>query len=293
MKKMLFISVLLMWNVWQATARATASPAAVGWGNILVPGLGATFREQPLRGALEAGIEIGLFYGGTFGVREGNFTIDSTVLLPQRGSLFRPLLGQAMQQFGLKLHMFNTFYHYQQASLELQKSDVESRYQQPLYKGSWTDVLSAPFRWKNLSSPYVYCVIAAAAALLAIDYHTTSVSSSTYQPTGVENALFGVNSIGVVPLGSAFGEEPLFRGMMQREFHLYTNSLVVSILMQSALFTSLHPGAALCSSAFGRALLRISGPSLRRGSWPVDCCPFLGGRNQRFFRLSDVSRSAR
>lgn len=233
--------LLVFYVLMSANAMATASPGTVGWGNLFVPGLGATFRGKPLRGLVEAAAEIGLFYGGTYGVREGAFFIDSTIILPQRGHLDRPLVGQIMQQFALKLHMYNTFYNYQQASLALQNTEVEKRYQQPLYKGSWSDVLIAPFRWKNLSNPYVYSVLGAALVYLTASYHFSDVKRESYVPTGMEDALFGVNSAVVVPFGSAFGEEVLFRGMMQREFHLYTGSLATAILLQTACFTVLHP----------------------------------------------------
>ena len=217
------------------------SPAAVGWGNLMVPGLGATLRGEPGRGLIEAFTELSLFYGGTFGVREGAFTIDSTVVLPDHNTLLRPLLGQTMQQFGLKIHMYDTFYNYQQACRAMADSDRERSNPQPLYQGSWSDTLLAPFRWQNLSSPWVFGVLLASAAALLYDYHTTPVTRSTYQATPVENTLEGLNSMLVIPIGSSFGEEVLFRGFMLRELRGYTGSLVFSDLLQASVFMLLHP----------------------------------------------------
>jgi membrane protease YdiL (CAAX protease family) len=226
---------------------AAPSPAGIGWGNLIVPGLGATFRDRSIQGAIEAIAEIGLFFGATFGVSEGQFTIDTNILLnpSTKGNrtLLGPTLGQSFQQIGLKAHMFNTFYHYQQASIEQMASYESVEKLQPLYRGEWTDVLSAPFRWKNLKNPWVYTAILASLVGLALDYKTSTVALRNYRPTNVEQGLTAFNDIGLVPLGSAFGEEPLFRGFMQREFHSYTDNLWAAILMQTLVFAALHPEA--------------------------------------------------
>ena len=224
---------------------AAVRPAAVGWGNLIVPGLGSTFREQPGRGAIEALLEIGIFYGATFGVSEGSFTIDSTVLLQPsargRRTLLAPTIGLSLQQIGLKAHMFNTFYHYQQATLAQESSITEIEKLQPLYRGTWTDVLAAPFEFKNLTEPWVFGSILLSGAGIFLDYSKTKVARQRYRPTDFEQGLTAFNDIGLIPLGSAFGEEVLFRGMMQREFHHYTGSLWAAILMQSIIFAALHP----------------------------------------------------
>jgi membrane protease YdiL (CAAX protease family) len=229
------------------------SSAAVGWGNLFVPGLGATLRGDPERALIEAGTEIGLFYGGTFGVREGGFTIDTTILLPQNGSLYRPLLGLTMQEFGLKLHMYDTFYHYQQASLSL--SDTESEHErnagQPLYRGSWSDILTAPFRLKNLGNPWVFGFLLPIAAYLVYDYASNGPPNYNYRSNGTEDALYGFYDVVAEPLGSAFGEESLFRGFIQREATYYTGSVIAAILLQTGMFTSLHPEENYVPAFFG------------------------------------------
>lgn len=232
---------------------ADVSPAAVGWGNLFVPGLGATLRGEPTRGLVEAGAEIGLFYGGTFGAREGAFSIDSTVVPsrdPNTGSLALPLVGQALQQVGLKLHMYDTFYHYQQACLSIQDSDREKSNPQPLYKGTWWDVLSAPFRWENLSNPWVYTGILASAALIFYEYKTQS-NAPQASATTWENSLYATNYMAVIPLGSAFGEEPLFRGFMEREARLYTGSLLAAIALETTVFSALHPSSQVLPAIAG------------------------------------------
>lgn len=236
-------------------ARAAVSPTAVGFGNLIVPGLGATLRAEPERGLLEAVSEIGLFYGGTFGVREGAFTIDSTVVVPQNGSLARSLLGMTLQQMGLKLHMYNTFHHYQQAALADSASDRERLNPQRLYKGTGWDVIASPFRPRTVFRPWVLGFIGLSAAAFAVDYATAGTTPAKYQAKGGEDALYGVYNIAVEPLGSAYGEEPLFRGVLQREFRAMTDSLVLSLVMQSAVFTLLHPGDSRAAAFMGGVYL--------------------------------------
>ena len=45
----------------------------------------------------------------------------------------------------------------------------------------------------------------------------------------------------VIPVTGSIGEEPLFRGFMMRETRDYTQSSVAAILIQSTMFTLLHP----------------------------------------------------
>ena len=232
---------LVFTHLMTVTCRAEVSPSAVGWGNLLVPGLGATLRGQPETGLLEATAEIGLFYGGTFGVREGGFTIDGSLSLPTSGSFYKPLLGDVMQEFGLKLHMWDTFYHYQQASLALVDSDREKYNSQPLYKGGWKDVMSSPFKADYLTSVWVFPLILVSSAYLVYDYTTSPLQKLTFISRPGEDGLYAFSQIGAIPLGSAFGEEPFFRGFAMREARLYTDSIVVSLVFESTLFTLIHP----------------------------------------------------
>ena len=217
------------------------SPAAVGWGNLLVPGLGATLRGLPGRGLLEASLEIGTYYGGTFGVHEGGFTIDGSVVIPTSGNLYGPVAGQLLQEFGLKLHMFDTFYHYQQAAIDQADTDNERNNPQPLYRGNWKDVLEAPFEWKNLSSPWVYPLLIVSSVFQIYSYSSTSVAPTSIATSPGAETFYGASQIAAVPLGSAFGEEVLFRGFIQREVHGYSKSLAVAVLSQTLLFGAIHP----------------------------------------------------
>lgn len=219
----------------------SVSPAAVGWGNLIVPGLGATIRDEPGRGLIEAGAEVGLFFGGTFGAREGAFNIDSTVVIPQHGSLTQPIIGIIMQQAGLKLHMYDTFYNYQQAAIAVENSDREKNSAQALYRGSIWDVMAAPFQWKYLSSPYVFPIILGAGALLFYNYHTSAVQRATFTASSSDDFLYGSSQMAAIPLGSAYGEEPLFRGFLLREGQIYTGSFIASLLSQAVLFAAIHP----------------------------------------------------
>ena len=219
----------------------TVSPAAVGWGNLVVPGLGASLRGLPGRGLLEASTEIGTFYGGTFYGKEGSFRIDGTVLVPDNADVFKPVVGGIMQEFGLKLHMYNTFYNYQQASLDPGNAELEKEYEQPLYKGAWDDVLLAPFKWKNLEKPYVYLPIILGTGFVYLTYLGTPIASRSHASSSAEDALYGTSAAISLPLGSSFGEEVLFRGFMQREIRHYTHSVVASIGAETLVFTLLHP----------------------------------------------------
>lgn len=234
-------------------AHAEVSPAIVGWGNLFVPGLGATFRGDSTRGMMEAGTEVGLYYGGTFGVREGNFSIDGSVNVPTAGHLFRPTVGQTLQEFGLKLHFYDTFYNYQQAARAMALTDREKDNPQPLYQGDWKDMLSAPFKWENLSSPWVFPLILISSTYLIYSYRTTAISPINYRAKPYEETFYGVNQIGAIPFGGALGEEALFRGFIQREARLYTQSAAASLLVESSLFTLIHPNA-LKPSAFASGI---------------------------------------
>lgn len=222
-------------------ARAELSPAAVGWGNLFVPGLGATLRGKPGSGLAEAGIELGTYFGGTYGVREGNFSIDGSVRVPNRPSLTKPLIGQSLQEFGLKYHFYNTFYHYQQAALAAADTEAEKSNPQPLYQGTWKDMLLAPFRLDNLSSPWVYGLIAASTAYLIYDYQHTAVQRFNFRVSSGNEAFYGISQMAVIPVTGALGEEPLFRGFVMREMRSYTGSAVAALLIESGMFMLVHP----------------------------------------------------
>jgi hypothetical protein len=216
------------------------SPAVIGWGNLFVPGLGATLRGQPGRGLLEATAEIGTYYGGTFGVREGQTGIDGDVTIPTQGDINHASVGMMLQEFGLKLHLFDTFYHYQQACIEQETTATQINNPQPLYRGSWTDVLKAPFQWRYLSSPYVYPVIIGVTGYLLYSYATTKVAPIGLRATPAGETLYGVSQTLIMPAGSEFGEEVFFRGFVEREVRSYTDSLVLAIAAESTLFALGH-----------------------------------------------------
>lgn len=212
----------------------------VGWGNLLVPGLGATLRDQPGQGLKEAGIEIGSFYGGTLLAPESRFRIDGSINLPQSGNINSAAIAQNLQQFGLKYHFYNTFIHYQQTAKENADTEREKNNPQPLYQGSTLDMFTAPFRWDNLSSLWVWPVIIAGTTYLTIDYARSSVPKQNLELTPSGQAIYGFNSIALNPVASYMGEEGLFRGFMQREIIGMTSSVPLAMVTQSALFSILH-----------------------------------------------------
>lgn len=217
------------------------SPLAVGFGNTFVPGLGATLRGEPTRGLLEASAEIGLIYGGTFNVREDSPTIDGSVVIPNSNNIDRPLIGQTLQQFGIKLHMYDTFYHYQQAARANRDDPHELENPQPLYQGEASDILTAPFRFKNLSEPLVLGSIALGGAYLIHAYQSTPVQRHNFSATTGQDRFYAANQVAIIPFGGVLGEEPLFRGFIQRELRGYTHSLWLSVLGQTAMFVAIHP----------------------------------------------------
>ncbi|HEY8279739.1 MAG TPA: CPBP family intramembrane glutamic endopeptidase [Bdellovibrionota bacterium] len=241
--KTLLITILVLLQVLAMPTRAHAllNPSAVGWGNLVVPGLGATLRGYPRQGLTEAGLELGTYFGGTYGVREGGFTIDGSVKVPTSRNMLSPVIGQSLQEFGLKYHFHNTFYHYQQAAIDAQDTESERNKKQPLYYGSWKDMLGAPFQWKNLSSIWVFPLITASAAYLIYEYQNTEVKRFGFRVSRDAEALYGFQQMAVIPITGAIGEEPLFRGFVMREMRANTGSAVAALAIQSAMFTLVHP----------------------------------------------------
>lgn len=215
-------------------------PSAVGWGNLIVPGLGATLRDHPVRGLTEASLEIGSFYGGTLLAEEGRFKIDGSALIPSNGHIGRAMTAQMMQQFGLKFHFYNTFYHYQQAVLEDEQNERERSNPQPIYRGDWKDMLLAPFRWENVSSIWTWPIIAAVGGYLLYDYTRAPIKRRASSFSRSDDLLFGASELISVPIGSSFGEDPLFRGFIEREVRGMTGSLILAVAAESTLFALLH-----------------------------------------------------
>ena len=257
-----------------ANSHENLSPGAVGWGNLLVPGLGATLRDQPVQGLTEASLEIGSFYGGTLLAEEQSFKIDGSTSIPQNGSVGRAVSSQMFQQFGLKYHFYNTFYHYQQAAIAAEDTEREKNNPQPLYRGTWKDMLAAPFQWDNLKSTWTWPVVVAASAYLIYSYATTSVVRRGGRSiSGADQGLFGVSQLASFPIGSSFGEDPLFRGFIQREMVGMTGSMTLAIATQASLFALLHDDrvtAFLVGSYFGveaNALHGNLGPIMAAHFW--------------------------
>ena len=249
------------------------SPGAIGWGNLLVPGLGATLRDQPEKGLTEAGLELGSFFGGTFLGRESRFEIDGSIIIPSRNSVSRAMAGRMLQQFGLKYHFYNTFYHYQQAAIEQENTEREKNNPQPLYRGNWKDTLSAPFKWDNIKSPWTWPIVLAVSTYLIYDYSQTKVARRNSGLSFLDETSYGISQIAAVPIGSSFGEDPLFRGFIQREVHGLSGSAVTGILTQSILFSALHSDhvtSFLVGSYFGLEVNQLHGnlePSMAAHFW--------------------------
>jgi hypothetical protein len=215
-------------------------PAAVGWGNLLVPGLGATLSDHPLLGLTEAALEIGTFYSGTLLAEEKRFKIDGSVVVPDSGNVGKAMTAEMLQQFGLKYHFYNTFYHYQQAVIADEASGRPDNNPQPIYRGDWKDMLAAPFQWKNVSSIWSWPIILGVGGYLFYDFKHSNVTRRTGSLTGSDFSLYGASELIAVPVGSSFGEDPLFRGFIEREVRGMTGSLWLAILAESIPFALLH-----------------------------------------------------
>lgn len=242
MKIVFILSLVFSWiqSVSAYAVDENISAGVVGWGNLLVPGLGATLRDQPGVGLGEAGLEIGSFYGGTLLAPEQRFRIDGTIDLPQNGNINNAALAQIMQQFGLKYHFYNTFYHYQQVAKANADTEREKSNPQPLYLGTESDIFKSPFQWKHLSSPWVWPVVLGGTAYLTLDYLTSKTPRQNINFGASGQSLYAVGIVGANPVGSYMGEDPLFRGFIQREMIGMTGSVPVAIFTQSALFSILH-----------------------------------------------------
>ena len=102
------------------------------------------------------------------------------------------------------------------------------------------DILEAPFKWDNIKSLWTWPIVLAAGAFLIVDYKNTNVKLRKSGISGSEQAMFGASEMIVVPVGSSFGEDPLFRGFIEREVRGSTDSLVLAVLAETALFSILH-----------------------------------------------------
>ncbi len=249
------------------------SPLAVGFGNLLVPGLGATLQDEPLTGLTEAALEIGSFYGGTSMGRESRFKIDGSIDIPESGSVGRAATARVLQQFGLKYHFYNTFYHYQQAAIADEESERERNNPQPLYRGTWKDVITAPFQWDNLKSNWTWPIVLGVSAYLIYDYSQSSVTLRRSGLSGGDQTVYGASELIAIPVGSSFGEDPLFRGFIEREARGYTGSLWLAVLAETIPFALLHEDhvtSFLVGSYFGieaDALRGDLGPMMAAHFW--------------------------
>jgi hypothetical protein len=178
------------------------------------------------------------------------------VLVPESGHVGRAVFGQALQEFGLKLHMYNTFYHYQQASLDPAWDERNKTSPQPLYQGSWDDVLLAPFKWKNIRRPEVFIPTVLIGGFLYYSYRNADIVRRNHFSNSAEETAYELTNGVEIPLGSSFGEDVLYQGFVQREMEIYTGSFLVALGIQTALFTMSHtprlrPGAAVGGLYFG------------------------------------------
>jgi hypothetical protein len=225
------------------SAPNSANPHLVGWGNLVMPGLGETLRGNPVGGATQFGYETSTFVTGYFvSPREGISSLDgiTDTFQPYRRSqrndqlsIDNELGSDMLLEFAIKTHMLNTFIAYRDAY-------KDRGITQGLDQRTWWEGFKTPFQKKSFENPWVYVPIALIAAGVTIDYLTSKPDTSQGPLTPSSNFLYTAHYGMVEPLGSGWPEEAFYRGFLQHEFTEATNSPLLGGLAESAAFAFSH-----------------------------------------------------
>ena len=217
---------------------ALADFHSVGWTNVFLPGGGQLIRGENLDAAKEATLETSTFLLGYSLSPHGSFSLDGTSIdYDNHKSAAKPLSSALFQEFGLKLHLMNTFLVYRD------QNKIESADQgQGIDQRSSREMFKDPFRLEVLKSPWVYLPIIMSGAYVLIDYH--SMDNQNKKPIDKLNpgskAYLATIQLGVYPFGSAAPEETFYRGFVQNEFYYLVRSPYFSIPMSSLVFALSH-----------------------------------------------------
>lgn len=149
----------------------------------------------------------------------------------------KPLAAAALQQFGLKYHLMNTFFVYRD-QLNMEGGDPGQGIDQRSAKEMFKD----PFQWEVLKSPWVFIPIAVTGAFVYFDYrHELNQLTGEITPLNKRSKIFlGFDQMVMYPFGSAAPEEAFYRGFIQNEFYYMVRSPYFSVPMSSLLFALSH-----------------------------------------------------
>jgi hypothetical protein len=224
-------------------AANTANPHLVGWGNLVMPGLGETLRGNPVGGLAQFGYETSTFVTGYFvSPRNGISSLDgiTDTFQPYRRSqrndqlsIENELGSDMLLEFAIKTHMLNTYIAYRDAYKD--RGVTEG-----LDQRTWWEGFKTPFQKKSFEDPWVYVPIALIAIGVTVDYLTSQPNSSQGPLTPTSNFMYTSHYGIIEPLGSGWPEEAFYRGFLQHEFTDATNSPLVGILAESAAFAFSH-----------------------------------------------------
>ena len=215
----------------------------VGWLNTFIPGSGQCLLGNCLLGAGQATLEISTFWIGFHLSRKTPLTLDGA---PERIPRYRSnrvytadvnidkgLEADLLQEFGIKLHMINTYNAYREAA------DVG----QGIDQTTTGELFLAPFKTENLSNPWVYVPLGVSVGAILVDYFssTRSIGAATIpRLTTSSNILYGATYGALIPLGSGVPEEMFYRGFFQNEMYRLAPSPYVAIPLSTLAYTFSH-----------------------------------------------------
>jgi hypothetical protein len=231
----------------------------VGWGNVLIPGLGETLNGNPWGGAAQFGYETTTFAAGyALSPRSGISSLDGigdTFESYQRSqrngqvSINNEIYSDMLLEFAIKTHMTNTFIAYRDAY-------KAQGITEGLDQRTWIEGFKTPFEKKSFDDAWVYVPLAIIAVGLTVQYLTSSPDSNYSALTPSSNVLFATHYGAWEPLGSGWPEESFYRGFLQHEFTTATNSPLIGILAESTAFAFSHEAGSgrLSAAAVGAYL---------------------------------------
>ncbi len=275
---------------------STANYHLVGWFNTFIPGGGQFLLGRPVLGATQLVLEGTTFgYGYSLSKREpltidgvpedlevvtgSSFISSSTkIVCTQYKSVGGKLVcvksqlettqttnnvlsnlpidnrnagyADILQEFGLKYHMVNVFNAYREAA-------HDPRIGQGIDMRPTGQMFLDPFRWSNLTNPWIGIPLLVLALYTIRDYGQTVHSGVTQlQPmNGYSNKLLAFNYEVWQPFGSGAPEEMFYRGFFQNEMYSVVPSPFFSIPMSTAAFAFSHASAGRPTAAVAGAYL--------------------------------------
>lgn len=237
-----------------STEAKAVSPQLVGWGNLFLPGFGATLRDSPARGLGQLSYEGATFaVGYTLSTQKGFSSLDgindtfSTYKLSAAGrnlqaNVDRKMVSDIFLEFSIKAHLVNTYIEYRDAYRDIGITDG-------LDQHTALEGLLIPFDKKYLEQSDVWIPLALVFSAFTADYLTVK-PDSTQPLTPSSNLLYTFNYGVWQPLGSGYPEEVAYRGFLQHEVKNLTGSPLAAVLAQTLAFSFSHePGGGRYTAA--------------------------------------------